>query len=51
MFTVNNKKPEQRHWSLLVNFETYFKPFSSVSVGDFEKVNVKVLNFFKVSSS
>ena len=39
------KTPERRHWRrsdvVIVNFEHYFIPFSSVFVADSEQVNVR----------
>ena len=52
MFKVNNiywiKVPERRYWrcsgAFIINFErTYFSPFSSISIVDFELVNVSWL--------
>ena len=40
MFKVNNKTPEWCHWYFCCSFWIYFTPCFSVSVVDFEQVNV-----------
>ena len=40
MFKVNNKSTEWRHSGVfIVKLRTYFTPFSSISIIDFEQVN------------
>ena len=45
MFKVNNKNSRKTSitssWCLIVDFELYFTPYSSVSIVDFEQVYVK----------
>ena len=54
MFKVNNKNTSKTSMPSIVKFLTYFTPFSSVYIVDFEQVNVSwvmnsSLNYFHSS--